>query len=166
MVKKTIIAIAAIVVIAAIFASAARIIWNNPYYSNYSPYAYQYPYLSSPYSYSYTPYYSYPYYASSYYYPSYISPYYNYPYYGPLSSEYMYRYGGPTTSYPYSPTTNYPASTTERGVQGQPCGIIYSQQYGCEYGMVCDYSKSGISGVGVCTTQSLPESSVSPYVGP
>ena len=151
MVKKTVIAIIVVVLLVAILTGASHR-WG------YTRYGAVY-YYGSPYSYY--PLYQYPYSPYSYYnYPSYAYPY----YYGPLSSQYMYRYGAPTsyyqapsTSYPYYQAPSYQAPTPTvglpRGTEGQLCGMSDGQQYGCEYGLVCDYTKTQKAGIGVCSTQ-------------
>ncbi len=150
MVKKTIVAVLAIVLLSIVFVGAAQR-WGYTRYG--AVYSYGTPY------YSYYPLYQYPFYGG--YYSYYRSPYYTYPYYySPLASDYVYRYGAPSTAYP-SPTAGYGAPSTAypspvsgelpRGGEGQLCGMIDSQQYGCEYGLVCDYKQGG---VGVCARQS------------
>lgn len=97
------------------------------------------------------PYFSYypVYYAPTYgmYYPSAYSPHpaYSYPYaFNPISSENMYRYGFPST---------YTAPPLVRSGPGNFCGIIDSTQLGCEFGLVCDYTKGNQPGVGMCVRQ-------------
>jgi hypothetical protein len=135
MVKSSIIAIIVILLLSIVFVGAAQkwgytrygavYYYGEPYYT-YAP-LYIYPY-GSPYSY-------YRYYG----YPSYMYPY--YPYYeSPLSSEYMYRYGAPTPGVEPAP----------RGTEGQMCGLLDGRQYGCYAGLVCDYTKGGAAGIGVC----------------
>ncbi len=169
MVKKTIIAVAMVVLLVAVFVGAAQKWGYTRYGAIYyygTPYSYApnyvYPYGSNPYqeygSYGY-PAYAYPYmYRYGQTYPSYAYPY-SYQQ-GPLSSENIYRYGAPTVSYP-----SYTSPETPRGKVGQPCGLIDSQTYGCEYGMTCDYTKTGVTGVGLCSR--LPPVTTYPYqVGP
>ena len=145
MVKKTIIAVVAVVLLVAVFAGAASR-WFYQYY---------------PYGYSYYMYYPVPYYPA---------------YNNALSNEYPYAYNypyaNPTTTYPYyssaaasysMPTTSYPASPTlPLGKMNQLCGLIGTAQYGCSYGLVCDYTKTSTTGVGLCT--SLPtQTTTFPY---
>ncbi len=146
MVKKTIIAVAVIVLLTAVFVGAAQK-WGYTRYG--AVYSYGTP------SYSYAPQYVYPYGSYNYPYGSYISdpysgaPLQSYPYYyrqGPLASENMYRYGAPTVSYP-----SYTSPQIPRGMVGQLCGTMYNQAYGCEYGLECDYTKTGAEGIGMCT---------------
>ena len=150
-------AVAALVVFAAVFV--------NSYHYGSTKYGAVYYHDSPRYS-LYPYYYNYPSTSYSRYPAGYSSPTYNYPYsYSPLSSSYMYRYGYPryiystypTTSYPsYSyPTTAYPAGEL-RGAEGQLCGMIDSQQFGCVYGLVCDYSQAEQAGIGVCAQQRYP----------
>jgi len=60
--------------------------------------------------------------------------YYQYPL-GPLSSDWIYRYGVP------NPVQEVP---------GQLCGLVDGQTFGCSYGFLCDYSKTSFNGIGVC----------------
>ena len=91
--------------------------------------------------------------------PSYTSPSYSYPSYAtytPYSSYPMYRYGYPSTYYrPVTqlPTIAYPTAVEPRGGEGNVCGIVYGGQYGCTYGLVCDYSQVPQAQVGVCRQQ-------------
>ena len=125
--KKTVIAIVAIVLLVAVLVGASHR-WG---YTRYGAVYYH------------TPQYMY--------YPAYHVPYYEYryPYYSytsPLSSEFLYRYGPPSTAYPTLPEL-------PRGSEGQLCGAVGGKTYGCEFGFVCDYTKSGVAGVGVCSRQ-------------
>jgi len=141
MVKKTIIAIMAVVLLATIAATAynygmtryGTFYYDSPYYSYYQYYKpYQYYYQTGP----------------SYAYPYYATP-------GPLSSDYMYRYGYYQSPYTQvRPEVAYPASVyTARGVEGQLCGQVNGGQFGCSYGLVCDYTKAEQQGIGVCSRQ-------------
>ena len=160
MVKKTIIAVAAVVLLVAVFVGAAQK-WG------YTRYGAVY-YYGTPY-YSYAPYYVYPYgsynypYGSSVSYPYSGNPLYSYPYYyksGPLASENIYRSGAPSVSYP-----SYSSPTIPRGRVGQLCGLIDSQAYGCELGLECDYTRTGVSGIGMCT-KSISVTTYPYQVGP
>ncbi len=146
--KKSIIGIVAVVFLVAIIAATAQRYYYTRYgvyYSYPERYGFYYPFYTAPAyvspSYAYP--YSYPYYQSNYY-----PPY----YYSPLSSQVMYRYGAPTTVYPAS--VGPAEQETPRGVEGQLCGVVDSNQYGCIYGLVCDYTKGAKAGVGVCSRQS------------
>lgn len=68
------------------------------------------------------------------YYPAGSGIYYEYPA-GPLSSDWVYRYGTP----PKTPQ-----------IAGQLCGLVDGEQYGCSYGFLCDYGKTTVKGLGVC----------------
>lgn len=143
MVKKAIVAIIALVLVSAVFVGAAQK-WG---YTRYGAV-----YYSGDPVFSYYPVYNYPYYGA--YYPTtyYRYPAYAYPYsYNPLASENLYRYGLPETSYPYG--TSYQTLPLARSGLGQFCGIIDSTQYGCEFGLVCDYTKGNSPGVGMCAMQ-------------
>lgn len=141
--KKTIIAIALVAVLATVLATAYRygyspygvVYYDSPYYSYYQYY--------EPYQHYYRPAYAYPSYASNWYYPQYQSP---------LSSSYMYRYG-----YYSAPEVSYPTAVTEspRGGVGQLCGVSEGQAFGCVSGLVCDYSKVAQSGIGLCSRRSV-----------
>ncbi len=151
MVKKTVVAILAVVLLAAVFVGAAQR-WGYTRYG--AAYWYGYPYATP---YSYYPYYQYPYYGT--YYPIVRSPSYSYPYYySPISASYMYRYGAPGVVYPAPTTYQPPAPEQPRSGEGQLCGLMDSKQYGCYYGMTCDYTKTTQQGVGVCTYQSTSSS--------
>lgn len=63
-------------------------------------------------------------------------------YQSPLSSEYMYRYGFPAS---------ITSSEIRPGTLGQLCGLVNGQQFGCVYGLLCDYSKTETPQVGVCS---------------
>lgn len=147
MVKKTVIAVAAIVLLTAVITGAYTYTYGYNY-SPYAPYGYQYGVFQSPY-YSYYQYYrpsySYPYYSSR---PAYVYPY----YYSPLSSEHMYRYGTPSTV----AQVNYPsAGGGLTGAQGQLCGMVDSIQYGCASGLYCDYNRITTPGIGMCAQPSV-----------
>jgi hypothetical protein len=157
MVKKTIIAIGVVVLLAAVFVGAAQK-WG---YTRYGTFYY---YGDPPFSYSSTYVYPFGSYHPYQYYKEYGYPLYAYPYdykYGPSYPEYGYPYGRqPVLSYPSYSTPNVP-----RGKAGQLCGVIESQAYGCEFGLECDYTKTGVAGVGMCTRQ--PPVTTYPYqVGP
>ncbi len=156
MVKKSIIAIVVIFLFSVLAVGAATkwgytrygavYYYGEPFYSYYPVQQYSYPYYSSPY----------------YRYPAYAYPYYNR---GPLASDVMYRYGTPTVTVG-TPAMNYPAGVQmpTRGAQGQLCGLVDSQQFGCDFGLVCDYTKTGQSGIGVCSMPSGAYASTSyPY---
>ena len=152
MVKKTIISIIVIVLLAAVFVNASHH-WTNPRYGAVY-------YSGQPY-YSYYPYYIYPY-DTSYPYSYYRFPTYYYPYY---DMRYTYTKTAPTVSYPASPT--YPLYVEARGSEGELCGTAGEKQFGCEYGLVCDYTKTGTTGLGVCAKQTYTTTypySVSPSV--
>jgi len=141
MVKKTIIAVVLVFLLAVVFVSGYQR-WGT---TRYGPvYYYDQPYYM---------YYPMPYYPQQGMYYPYSFPQYAYPYYGPLSTDYMYTQGTPaaSTSNAY---LNYP-SGIPRGKEGQLCGLVGSKQYGCELGFVCDYTKTNQSGVGVCSQQSV-----------
>lgn len=145
MVKKVIVAIIAVVLVSAVLVGASHK-WG------YTRYGAVY-YYGQP-TFSYYPVYNYPYYGA--YYPStyYRYPAYAYPYYyNPLASENLYRYGLPETSYAYGGTSPYMTLPLARSGVGAPCGIIDSSQYGCEFGLVCDYTKGNAPGVGECSRQ-------------
>ncbi len=158
--KKSILAVVAVVFLVAIIAATAQ----RYYYTRYGVF-YSYPERYG----FYYPFYTYPSYASpSYVYPYYASRYYPPYYYSPLSTEVMYRYGAPTTVYPSYVGQAEPE--LPRGVEGQLCGVVDSRQYGCVYGLVCDYTQGAKAGVGVCSRQSgstaqtyPPPSTVYPY---
>jgi hypothetical protein len=158
MVKKSIIAIV-IIFLFSVLAVGAATKWG------YTRYGAVYYYGEPFYSYYPVQQYSYPYYNNAYYrYPAYAYPYYNR---GPLASDFMYRYGTPTVTVG-APAMSYPASAgvqmPTRGVQGQLCGLVDSQQFGCDFGLVCDYTKTGQSGVGICSMPSGAYASTSyPY---
>lgn len=165
MVKKTIVAIIAIVLLVVVFVGASHR-WGYTRYG--AVYSYGNPSNAPSYVYPYGTYHPYQYYGD-YGYPTYTYP---YGYYYPGQSEYMYRYGAPTTAYPYSraaPETVYPYYPTPqvpRGQEGQLCGAIDERQYGCEFGYVCDYTKGGVAGLGVCSI-SPGSTTTYPYqVGP
>lgn len=141
MVKKTVVAILAVVLLATVIATAYTYGYS---YSPYTPYGYQYQTYQSPY-YSYYQYYrpsfGYPYYSSR---PAYAYPY----YFSPLSSENIYRYGTPSTV----AQINYPSTVGGlRGAEGQLCGMVDSVNYGCASGLYCDYNKISTPGIGACS---------------
>ena len=148
MVKKTIWAIGVLVLLVGVLTASAQ------YYgaSQYGAY-YQYPgYYGRHYVQPYT--YNYPLYTSAPSVPYYEAPYYIYPYNrAPLSSRYIYRYGVPTSI--TAPETLYPTAitTSPRGTMHQLCGRADNREYGCESGLVCDYSQTTQQGLGVCMTQ-------------
>ena len=132
MVKSAIIAVVAILFFSFVIVGAADR-WG---YGTYGPvYYYGQPF------YQYLPI---QYYPGSMYYPNFNYPDYAYPMDNTLSSRNMYRYGAPAVSYPYSVSTE----------GGRLCGLVDGQQFGCEFGMVCDYTKTNQKGIGVCTRQS------------
>ena len=141
MVKKSVITIVAVVLLVAIVVGASQK-WG---YSRYGAvYSYGNPY------YMYAPGYVYPYgtyhpdqYYQYYGYPTYMTPSYYYPY-SPLSTEYSYG----------NPSVSSIAPVTPQGKAGQLRGSIGGTDYGCVYGLVCDYTKTGITAVGVCSSQS------------
>jgi len=166
--KKTFVAVVAVVAIVLLVAVivGAQQRWGT---TRYGGVYYSSPYRYSPYSstFAYSPSYSYPYSSPSYNLPysGYSTSYYSYPsysypsYYSPLSSRYIYRSGTPSYSYATvpsvsypAPTTQYAASTAQRGIEGQLCGLVDNQQYGCEYGLTCDYRKATQASVGVCSS--------------
>jgi hypothetical protein len=110
-----------------------------------------YPYTQ----YAYTPNYVIPYYGNfDQAAPSYTYPYYRYtyahPYYGYYFSEMPASY---TYSSPRAPSKDYPSGVYKsepRGMEGQLCGLLDGKQYGCEFGLVCDYRISEPS-IGVCS---------------
>jgi len=143
MVKKTIIAIAAIVLLAAVFTQAA----NRWGYTRYGAVYY----TDSPYYTYYPVYHNYPVESTS-------------PPYG-FDQNYRYLYdgwypGNPAVSYPYNPSPGnyftytgaaYPVVTVPRSPENGLCGVLQGKQYGCTFGLVCDYTKTGQVGVGVCS---------------
>ncbi len=139
MVKKTIIAVVLVFLLAVVFVNGYQR-WGTTSYG--AVYYYGQPFYM---------YYPLPYYPQSGMYYPYNYPQYAYPYYGPLSTESMYTRGTPEVRSDY---LNYP-SGIPRGKLGQLCGLVDSKQYGCELGFVCDYTKTNQSGVGVCSTQSV-----------
>jgi len=90
------------------------------------------------------PYYSYyPIYYQGYgaYYPTtnYNAPVYAYPYfYNPTNSNYGFR-----------PT--YESPQMWRNGVDQICGIVDNTQVGCDFGLICDYTKGNVPGVGFCS---------------
>lgn len=133
MVKKTVIAIVAVVLLVAVFSGAVQRL-----YAGYSPYRYYYTYYPVEY---YAGYYAYP----SAYPPVYYSP------YQPPSQSYPYYY---STGYSPLQEVSYPArAETPRGGPGQLCGKADGAEYGCYYGLVCDYTVTGTAGLGVCRSQ-------------
>lgn len=141
MVKKTIIAVVLVFLLAVVFVSGYQR-WGT---TRYGPvYYYDQPYYM---------YYPMPYYPQQGMYYPYSFPQYAYPYYGPLSTDSMYTQGAPV-NYPSNAYLNYP-SGIPRGKEGQLCGLVDSKQYGCELGFVCDYTRTNQSGVGVCSQQSV-----------
>ncbi|MBW2969953.1 hypothetical protein KY309_00360 [Candidatus Woesearchaeota archaeon] len=146
MVRKTIVAIIAVVLLVSVFVGARQ--WGYTRYGALYYYGdpffmyYPVPYYPTPGVY----YSNYPEYASPYY-PMYSYPYpgYAYPYYGPLTQEYAYRFGAPAV-----------ISTPTRSREGQVCGISGTTQMGCEYGLVCDYTKGTQAGLGVCSQETAP----------
>ncbi len=157
MVKKTIIAIVSVVLLVAVFAGAASkwgytkygaIYYTGvPYYTSYPVY-HDYPLESMYYPYGFGVYY--PYLYDGWYSPS-PNPQLNYPI-GPTSQEKRYEYTPP----------EYPTMSIPRSTEGQLCGVINSMQFGCQYGLQCDYTKTSSTGVGVCSALP-PSSSTYPY---
>lgn len=149
MVKKTIWAIGIVVLLAGVLTASAQYYYGMTRYGAY----YQYPgYYGRSYVQPYT--YNYPLYTYVPSTPYYEMPYYIYPYeQAPLSSRYIYRYGAPLSI--IGPETSYPAAitTSPRGTLGQLCGRSDNQEYGCEPGLVCDYSQTTYQGLGVCMAQ-------------
>ena len=113
---------------------------------------------------------------------TYYSPYsYSYQYAYPYGTYHPWQYqrpdrGVPAYESPYytRPAVSYPLYSTPlipRGNVGQLCGVIGIQAYGCAFGLECDYTKTGIAGVGMCikpiylTTYpyQLGPSTVNPY---
>ncbi|VVB81950.1 Uncharacterised protein [uncultured archaeon] len=138
MVRRTVIAIIGIVVIVLVVAVIV-----NAYSVGYTRYGPVY-YYGSPY-YMYYPVYYGPQPGVNYPYNYYYSPSYAYPYYYP--TDYKNNYGLPSVNYPY------PAGVI-RGSVGQTCGMMDNQQVGCDYGLVCDYSKTTQKGMGICSVAS------------
>src|SRR5574342_728000 len=146
MVKKTILAIVVVVLLVAVFSGAVQRL-----YRGYSPYRYYYTYYPVEY---YPAYYAYPSAFPPMYYSSYQPPSEYYPYYySPLASENLYRYGTPQVEVSYPMYTSATEQETPRGVEGQLCGKADGTVYGCYYGMVCDYTATGRTGIGVCKSQ-------------
>lgn len=150
MVKKTVLAIVGVVLLVAVFAHAA----NQWGYTRYGALYYS----DSPY-YSYYPvYHDYPIESM-------------YPPYGSYGSWYPYLYDGwypasPEMNYPFSPTSSeryyqpdtaeYPGMYIPRSEEFGLCGALNGRQYGCTWGLVCDYTKTGQVGVGVCSKVTNP----------
>lgn len=171
MVKKTILAIAGVVLLVAVFASAAQKWGYTRYGAVYfqgSPTYMYYP-LSYPGDYIHgDPDYYYPYFTVDVP-PEYLlrsgtygtpyslssSPYYRYGFYAkpysyivpesqsPLSVDYLYRYGLPSVTTPS-------AVGAPRNEHGGVCGIVNGMQIGCMSGLVCDYTKGKQPGSGAC----------------
>ncbi len=144
MVKKTVLAIVGVVLLVAVLTGAVQ-----RWYAGYSPYRYYYTYYPVQH---YPLYYSYPSAIPPTYYSPYDSPSYMYPYYSPLASGNLYRYGIPQVETSYPMYSSY-KEEIPRGVAGQLCGSVGGTSYGCYYGMVCDYTITGQTGVGVCRSQ-------------
>ncbi len=146
MVKKTIMAVVAVVLLVAVFAGAASR-WG------YTRYGAVYNYGTPDYTY-YPVYHNYP--RQSMYFPYGLGVYHPYLYDGWYSTTPY-----PQVNYPIGPTSQekrfeikpaeYPTVNIPRSADGQLCGVINSRQYGCNYGLVCDYTKTGTTGVGVCS---------------
>lgn len=156
MVKKTVIAIVAVVLLVAVFASASyryggylpsRYVYApqspylpqtvNPYFAtNYPTYNYPYYYPYAPYTY---PSYIYPYY----YYGSGTLPSYSYPYYA-LTADKAVRTGRPSETYP-----TY-VGVKPRGQKGQLCGKVGVGEFDCDYGLTCDFTATPQPDVGIC----------------
>ncbi len=144
MVKKTIFAVVAVVLLVAVFAGAANrwgytrygAIYNTgtPYYTYY-PVFHDYPVESMYYPYGYDTY----------------SPY-LYDAWYPKSATVNYPYAPQAEQSKYSPS-EYETMSIPRSAEGQLCGVLNSRQYGCQFGLVCDYTRTGTTGVGVCTSQ-------------
>jgi len=140
MVKRTIIAIigiVAIVLVVAVIVNAYSVGYSRygPVYSNGYPFYMYYPIYYGP-----SPGVYYPY--NYYYYPEQL-----YPYYYP--TDIKQDSAKPSVSYPY-----YSPGVVARSALNQQCGIVNSVQLGCDYGLVCDYTKTDKQGVGVCTVAS------------
>jgi hypothetical protein len=129
MVKKTVIAIVAVVLLVAVFASASY------RYGGYMPYRYfYYPETAFPSYVTYPPY--------SYYQPPSVA----YPY-SFLNEQSFNRYGVPLKTYP-----TY-TGVTPLQQAGMLCGNVGSSTFECDYGLFCDYSGSIQKNVGVCRWQ-------------
>src|SRR5574342_138850 len=157
MVKKTVFAIVGVVLLVAVFASAASK-WGYTkygaiYYSGYPSYQYYPLYHDYPIESMYSPYgfgVYYPYLYDAWYSP-YPNPQLNYPI-GPTSQEKRFEYTAP------------PLNTlrTPRSAIGQLCGMINGMSFGCQPGLDCDYTKTQATGVGVCAVIP-PQSTTYPY---
>ena len=136
MVKKTIIAVVSVVLLVSVFAGAYSGQYNYNSYARYAGYA--------PIYYAGVPYYNY--------YPIYHYPFSNY-------YDWLYEpYYKPSVAYPASVSnlntySNPSSSSIPRGSANQWCGVINNKPVGCDFGLVCDYTKSGITAVGVCSKQ-------------
>jgi len=152
MVKQTLIAIAVITLLVTVAAVATHMTGFARYGGSpdvgHPSYSYQYygptvAYPSSEYG-AFSGRFRYPYY--------YLHPRTYYPtqyYQFPPSTAASPTVGSPAAQYPYGvPTSRVEAP---RGGVSQLCGIISGNQYGCVAGLVCDYTKTGTSGVGVCS---------------
>ncbi|MEM3153983.1 MAG: hypothetical protein QW165_00240 [Candidatus Woesearchaeota archaeon] len=157
MVKKTIIAIVLVVLLVAVFAGAASK-WGYTRYGaiyyagvpsyNYYPVYHDYPIESMYFPYGFGVYYPYMYDG---YFPASYTPQMNYPL-GPSSQE---------RRFVYTPA-EYPTMMAPMSAEGQLCGVINSRQYSCRYGLTCDYTKTGTTGVGICAKLPM-DSTTYPY---
>lgn len=157
MVKKTVIAITCIFLLAVISVAAYKRVGMTDYGAVY---VYNYPDTYASHYYPYyerSPYVDYPYFGPEVYFEErayYPAPEIVYPanpfgnyrqsYLNPLSAHYMYRYG--------FPQLNYPVYTVQ-GAVGDLCGTVNGVSAGCAYGLVCDYTKVESSNLGRCSMQ-------------
>ena len=148
MVKKTVLAIVAVVLLVAVVVGASY------RYGGYLPSRYSYTYNQEMY-YPYSPGTYYPEYAPYLNYPSYVNVYppysqpvyqrpsYAYPsYYSPVLPN---RFGEPVQTY-----QTY-VGVTPRAREGMLCGSVGMGEYSCDYGLFCDYSRSAQPNVGLCS---------------
>jgi len=127
--KKTVIAIVAVVLLVAVVVTATHR-WG---YTNYGSFYYHdYPFYGYPQTEQPVGVYV-PAQEPTVVYPGSFAPQYSYP--TPLSSEYLYRYG---------------MSYVPRSSEGQLCGLMNGVAYGCEFGLECEYTISRVRGAGVC----------------
>jgi len=143
MVKKTIIAVVMVVLLLAVFSSAASK-WG------YTRYGAVYYYDGYPFMTYYPVFHDYPI-------PSTQNPY-GYGIYNPYlydgwysaNPEYNYPYSATPSRFTYNPP-EYPTINMPRSAQGQLCGTLNNQQYGCASGLTCDYTKTNSVDVGICS---------------
>ena len=152
MVKKTVLAIVAVVLLVAVVVGASYRYGGylpSRHVYTYSPetsYPKFYPYTQTAYP-GYTPYLNYPTYVNvypAYSQPAYQRPSYVYPYYSTVPPN---RFGEPLQTYP-----TY-VGVTPRAREGMLCGSVGMGEYSCEFGLFCDYSRTAQPGVGLCSRQ-------------